>query len=206
MEYAHWLVVLLILAIGLYLILRWKILLPSTRRVLMGVAMILSVLYVIPVTAVNVERMTNVNFCLQCHSMEPYGRGLKLDDNEILSAVHYQNNYVPHQKACYTCHTDYTMFGPIKAKIGGLKHLWVHYTGQTPKKLKLYKPYDSKNCLVCHQGVKMQKVDQHKAEGRLAKVMTGEIGCNTKGCHDIAHAYDFEDASYVKDEYLPGGK
>lgn len=205
MQHAHWLIVLVILGIGIYLILKWKTLLPSVRRVLMGVSMILAIFYMVPVTALNFGRMSKVDFCLQCHTMEAYGKGLKVDDEEVLSAVHYQNNYVPHEKACYTCHTDYTMFGPIKAKVGGLKHLWVQYTNTVPEKIKLYEPYNSKNCLQCHQGRKFVAVEQHNEEGSLPKVLSGEKSCNTQGCHDVAHVYDFEGVEYVKDSALPGG-
>jgi hypothetical protein len=34
-----------------------------------------------------------------------------------------QNNRIPKEHACYTCHTDYTMFGDVNAKMRGLQHI-----------------------------------------------------------------------------------
>lgn len=205
MQYTHWAIVVIILGVGVYLIYQWKNLMPSARRMLMGVMLALSLFYMVPVTAVNMNRMTKVDFCLQCHTMEPWGKSLKVNDEESIAAVHYQNALVPSEKACYTCHTDYSLFGPIKAKISGLKHLWVFYTTGTPKEVKLYKPFDAKNCLHCHNGGKrFVEVARHTGDGVLPKILSGEMGCTVSGCHDIAHVKDFEGAEFVADEFLPG--
>lgn len=206
MQYTHWAIVAIIIGMGIYLLIHWKKLIPSVRRLLMGVILGLSVFYMVPVTTVNLNNMTKVNFCLQCHSMTPYGQSLKVNNDEVLAAVHYQNNYVPHEKACFTCHTDYSMFGPIKSKLNGLRHLYVHYTGQTPKTIKLYSPYNSANCLTCHQGKNFVSVSRHTAEGNLPKILAGTMSCTTTGCHDIAHVKDFNGVEFAKPEELPGGQ
>src|SRR2546421_9251043 len=65
----------------------------------------------------HIERSKQPQFCLPCHIMEPYGRSLHVDDASYIPAAHFQNNRVPREEACYTCHTDYTLFtGGIKSK------------------------------------------------------------------------------------------
>ena len=69
------------------------------------------------------QRSESTAFCLSCHIMEPYGKSLHIDDPSYLAGAHYQNHRVPADEACYTCHTDYAMFGTFEAKLGGLRHL-----------------------------------------------------------------------------------
>jgi hypothetical protein len=59
----------------------------------------------------------------------------------------------PADEACYTCHTNYAMFGGFRAKIHGLKHVFVHSLGTPPppEAIKLYDPYDNRECLHCHE-------------------------------------------------------
>ena len=103
-------------------------------------------LLVLPVLSVwggfseHMERATSTSFCLSCHVMNDFGRSLHVDDQGYVPAAHFQNNLVPRDHACYTCHTDYTMFGTVNAKIRGLRHLYVQYLGRIPKpeKIKLY--------------------------------------------------------------------
>ncbi len=56
------------------------------------------------------EHATSTKFCLSCHVMEDFGRSLYVDDPSYIPAAHFQNNRVPRDHACYTCHTDYTLF------------------------------------------------------------------------------------------------
>src|SRR5215471_8833296 len=65
----------------------------------------------------HMEYSKSTAFCLKCHVMEDYGKSLHIDDASFLPAAHYQNNRVPRGQACYTCHTDYTMFGTMSAKL-----------------------------------------------------------------------------------------
>src|SRR5215468_10225251 len=59
----------------------------------------------------HMERSKKTEFCLSCHTMADHGKSLYVDDPSFLAAAHYQNNRVPRDQACFTCHTDYTMFG-----------------------------------------------------------------------------------------------
>jgi cytochrome c-type protein NapC len=132
----------------------------------------------------HMDQSKSTEFCLSCHVMEPYGRSLKVDDETWLPAQHYQNNRIPRDHACFTCHTDYTLFGDEKAKLRGLRHLYVFYLGEIPEKIHLYEPYKNRECLHCHAGARSFE------ESDLHKEMRTELGTNATSClecHDIVH-------------------
>src|SRR5579883_3307711 len=62
----------------------------------------------------HMERSKQTSFCLSCHIMGPYGRSLYRDDAGYIPAAHFQNHRIPPDEACYTCHTDYAMFGTVR--------------------------------------------------------------------------------------------
>ncbi|MCM2276666.1 MAG: NapC/NirT family cytochrome c [Oligoflexia bacterium] len=187
-----------------------------TRRLMIGlIVVIFPVLGAVPANVHTIESMKNVDFCLRCHTMEKHGDSLKSEDEEIVAAVHWANNYVPKEKACYTCHTDYDLFGGVRAKLSGLKHLWVYYftTPPKPEEIKTYKPYDVNNCLYCHAESKRfrAKKNHNKEPGYLEKILSGEKGCLVAGCHDIAHgvreaAEDAEEPETVASPSAEGAK
>jgi nitrate/TMAO reductase-like tetraheme cytochrome c subunit len=132
----------------------------------------------------HMEQSKTTEFCLSCHVMEPYGRSLQVDDETWLPAQHYQNNRIPRDKACFTCHTDYTLFGDAKAKLRGLRHVYVNYIGEIPEKIELYEPYNNRECLHCHAGARSFE------ESELHKEMRADLGTNSTSClecHDAAH-------------------
>jgi cytochrome c-type protein NapC len=102
----------------------------------------------------HMERSKSTNFCLSCHVMEDYGKSLHVDDRSFIPATHFQYNLVPRDKACYTCHTDYTMYGDINSKLRGLKHVYAYYIGKPSQPIKLYQPYNNRECLHCHLGAR----------------------------------------------------
>jgi cytochrome c-type protein NapC len=154
-------------------------------------------LLILPVLSVwggfeeHLDRATSTKFCLSCHVMADFGQSLHYDDPSYIPARHYQNNYVPRDHACYTCHTDYAMFGGVKAKFRGLRHIYVQYLGTIPepKDIKLYTPFSNETCLHCHLGArKFEEVNaHHKTADLLTKVKSGQISCISSGCHDIVH-------------------
>ena len=77
--------------------------------------------------AEQMQRTEQTQFCLSCHIMEPYGKSLLVDDATYLPAAHYQNGRIPRDQACYTCHTDYVLYGTALIKIRGLRHVYVQY-------------------------------------------------------------------------------
>ncbi|MBI4209067.1 MAG: NapC/NirT family cytochrome c [Deltaproteobacteria bacterium] len=138
---------------------------------------------------INMENSKEVSFCLSCHEMEAYGESLEEDDDERIPTIHYQNNWVHKEKACYECHTDYTLYGPIKAKIQGLLHMNVHYFKGAPKKIEIYQPYNNRECLRCHEGAKkFEETEYHQQDPKMrVRLKTNKQSCMDKGCHDVIH-------------------
>jgi hypothetical protein len=135
------------------------------------------------------ERSKQTQFCTSCHVMQDYGKSLLVDDPASMPAAHFQNNRVPRDHACFTCHTSYTMFGDMKAKLRGLKHVYVQYVGTIPDKIELYKPYHNRECLHCHAGARNfeEGATHNLEEGRLGLIKSNQLSCSTSGCHDAGH-------------------
>ena len=149
------------------------------------------------------EHSKTTRFCLSCHIMEPYGKSLHVDDPQHLAAAHFQNHRVPADEACYTCHTDYAMFGGIKAKIGGLRHIYVYYLGKppAPENIKLYEPYNNRECLHCHSGARsFEEGAVHTADPDLIPALkANKTSCISSGCHDVVHNVgSLKDAKFWK--------
>lgn len=154
------------------------------------------------------EQMTraeSTQFCLSCHIMHDFGQSLLVDDPSYIPAHHYQNNLVPRDHACYTCHTDYAMFGTAIAKMRGMQHLMVQYFGTIPKPedVKLYQPYNNRECLHCHLGSrKFEEEPKHsKLPNMLADIKSNHLSCTSSKCHDTTH-----DVGTLKDVTFWKGK
>lgn len=157
------------------------------RLVLLVGGIVLPVLASLGGMAVGVQRSSQTEFCLECHEMHDYGKSLFVDNPRALAAVHYQKRVIPRESTCYACHTDYAMFGDVKAKLNGLKHVWVHYVTGVPDEIALYQPYPNYNCLHCHEDARgYLEVEVHQP--LFAELASGETSCLT--CHDVAHAID----------------
>lgn len=137
------------------------------------------------------ERSKTTKFCLSCHIMERHGQSLRVDDPSYLAAAHFQNHRVPADEACYTCHTNYAMFGTFKVKSHGLRHVYIYYLGTppTPDKIKLYEPYNNRECLHCHLGARsFEQGAVHNADPQLLPaVKANKVSCTSIGCHEIVH-------------------
>ncbi|MEO7795136.1 MAG: NapC/NirT family cytochrome c [Thermoanaerobaculia bacterium] len=132
----------------------------------------------------HIEHSKRTEFCLSCHIMEPYGRSLLADDPESLVAAHFQNGRIPRDKACFTCHTSYTMFGDTKAKLKGLKHVYINYIGTVPAKIELYEKYNNRECLHCHAATRSYEENEMHADD-LEGLASGETSCLE--CHSTVH-------------------
>jgi len=180
---------------------------PELTRGRAGKILAFVSLCILPVLAVwagvheQLERSTSTKFCLSCHVMEDYGRSLHLDDKAYIPAVHFQNNYVPRDHACFTCHTDYTLFGDYRAKWRGLHHVWVQYLGKIPKPedIKLYTPYNNRECLHCHAGARkyLETSSHHKSAAMLDQAAQNKLSCMSADCHDTVHGIaDLKDSAF----------
>jgi cytochrome c-type protein NapC len=137
----------------------------------------------------HMERSKTTAFCLSCHVMEQYGKSLYVDDPHYIAAAHFQNHRVPSDQACYTCHTDYVLYGGVRAKLRGLHHVYVQYIGAIPHPIKLYTPFNNRECLHCHLGARSFGSNPiHMAI--LDSLKSNETSCLTSGCHDTVHDVD----------------
>lgn len=187
------LIILSVIVIGL-LVVR-----PSLMAVPGGKILAFIALFILPITAlalgsvIHLEDAKSTEFCLSCHPMEAYGRSLRIDDPTYIPAVHFQNNRIPRTAACYTCHTNYTMFGGLKAKFGGLKHIYIYYFKTVPAKLALYEPYNNRECLHCHTGARsFEETSPHK--DMREPLAANEMSCLT--CHNKIH--DAQQVDHLK--------
>ena len=137
------------------------------------------------------DRSKTTAFCLSCHIMEPYGQSLRVDDPSYLAAAHFQNHRVPADEACYTCHTNYAMFGSFKAKMAGLRHVYVYYLTKppAPENIKLHEPFNNRECLHCHLGARsFEQGAVHNADpDLLPAIKANKTSCISSGCHEVVH-------------------
>ena len=142
-------------------------------------------------TSYQIERSKKTEFCLSCHEMEPFGKSLHVDDPSYLAAAHFQNHRVPADAACYTCHTNYAMFGGFRAKMQGLNHVYVHYVrgAPAPEAIRLYDPYNNRECLHCHEGARsFEEGAVHNADpDLLPAVKANKTSCLSSACHQVVH-------------------
>ena len=157
----------------------------SASKALIFVAMFLLPLLVLAGgLAYHLEASKSTSFCLSCHVMTPYNRSLYIDSDEHLPAAHFQNRRIDREQACYTCHTTYAMFGDTRAKLTGLKHVWVNYVGTIPEKLELYQAFNNRECLHCHSGVRSYSENELHSD-ILKDLESNEVAC--LDCHEMAH-------------------
>jgi cytochrome c-type protein NapC len=136
----------------------------------------------------HIDRSKQTAFCLSCHIMESHGKSLYVDDPSYLAAAHFQNHRIPVEEACYTCHTDYALYGGVVAKMRGLRHIYIQYVGTPPRPddIKLYSPYNNRECLYCHLGARLFESNPiHMA--MLSSLKSNQVSCMTSGCHSTVH-------------------
>ena len=136
----------------------------------------------------HIQRSEQTRFCVSCHVMVPYGQSLYVDDPSHLPAQHFQNHRVPANMACYSCHADYSIYGPMKDKLQGLKRIYMQYVSTPPDPAAIRIPGGFKNdqCLHCHLGAR--NFEENAVHGALMdSIKSGESSCLTSGCHDTAH-------------------
>jgi cytochrome c-type protein NapC len=165
---------------------------PSLTATRGGKQLAFVVLFLMPVAVAamgaeaHMERSKRTDFCLSCHIMEPYGRSLYIDDAMYVPAAHFQNARIPREEACYTCHTDYVMYGGIWTKIRGLRHVYVQYVGHAEPPLHLYNPYNNRECLHCHAEARsFEEGVVHAA--LMTSIKANELSCLSSGCHNNVH-------------------
>lgn len=134
--------------------------------------------------SVAIEDSKKVEFCNSCHIMHGYVNDLKDPDSEYLASQHYQYRWIDEDQ-CFTCHSDYGLFGNMKAKATGIRHVWAYYTGyETP--VKLYKTYNNTICLRCHAPtLGFQEEEEH--ENNAQDILSSKMSCLGVDCHVRTH-------------------
>ena len=133
-----------------------------------------------------IEDSKRVDFCGSCHVMSPLADSLHADDGSLAS-THFARGLVPHDTACYTCHSGYGIWGTFRAKRAGVMHMVHTVTGGYQLPLALNAPFDIDSCLGCHLGAsRFRAVEIHRDPDVQKALVSREVGC-TGACHPAAH-------------------
>ncbi|MEO7207769.1 MAG: c-type cytochrome [Steroidobacteraceae bacterium] len=178
------LIVLTILLAGVFLV-RSSFAMGTTGKILAFLGLfVLPVLCIDTGVSVHTQRSQQTSYCVSCHSMASHGKSLYVLDPSYIPAQHFQNHLVPPDKACYTCHADYAMYGSLKDKLKGLRYVYFEYVGTLPKTIRLDGTYSNMNCLRCHAGAR--KFDENPAHAAIkGSLNTNRISCIS--CHNTIH-------------------
>jgi cytochrome c-type protein NapC len=151
--------------------------------------LVLPLVAVAMATGVHFEATTKTDYCLSCHVMNGHGASLLVDDPEFVPAAHFQNRRIPRDEACYTCHTEYTIYGGVASKLRGLRNAYVQYFGNPPDTLRLARAYSNRECLHCHENGRqfLEQSAHNESKGSIDSMMTNARSCIASGCHDVLH-------------------
>jgi nitrate/TMAO reductase-like tetraheme cytochrome c subunit len=157
---------------------------PVSKELLFVAVAVLPLAVVFFGYSYGLEASKAVEACGSCHVMTPYVADLRDPKSETLAAVHFKYRYLQ-ENHCYTCHTDYGMYGTVKAKWEGLGHVVRYTTGKYELPIKIARPYSNLRCLTCHgESQKFVNPEAHPKED-IAKYLTDETSCLE--CHGPAH-------------------
>jgi nitrate/TMAO reductase-like tetraheme cytochrome c subunit len=181
-------IALALLALVLMGIAWWR--LRSGARVRNVIGMLAVGLAVLPVVVIffgymqGLQGMETVEACGGCHVMTGHVADLRDVKSESLAAVHFKNRFIlEHQ--CYTCHSDYGMFGTLSAKAEGVGHVLRYVTGSYTLPIKIRHPYPNVRCLGCHaESQRFLNSSGHPADIK-PQLMSNELSCLS--CHAPAH-------------------
>lgn len=134
----------------------------------------------------HMQRSERTKFCISCHAMESYGKSLYLNDPKYIPAQHFQNHRVPPDMACYSCHTDYTIYGPLKDKLKGLTRIYMQYVSTPPTPITIPGGFKNAQCLHCHTGAR--EFEENPVHSAMMSTLTSnQLSCISSGCHDLVH-------------------
>jgi nitrate/TMAO reductase-like tetraheme cytochrome c subunit len=154
----------------------------ASKALLFGTIVLIPVMVVFLSTAHGMQESATVDACGECHAMAGHVADLRNPQSDSLAATHYKNRYIQ-ENQCYTCHSDYGMFGTMSAKLTGLGHVYYNVTGNYEKPIKIRHPYSNVRCLSCHGGAQ-NFVAKHEKE-QIESLLAGKDSC--LDCHGPAH-------------------
>jgi hypothetical protein len=132
------------------------------------------------------EGSKRITFCGSCHVMKPLLASLQADDGSLAS-THWARGLVPHDSACFTCHSGYGIWGTVQAKKAGVMHMVHTITGGYQLPLALNAPFDIDSCLGCHlEAPRFRAVEVHQSPELQQALVSREMSC-TGACHPAAH-------------------
>jgi len=132
------------------------------------------------------EGSKQVAFCGSCHVMTPILRSLQSNDGSLAS-THYARGLVPHDDACFTCHSGYGIWGGVDAKMAGVMHMVRTATGWYTLPLTLNGTFDIDSCLNCHAyATTFRAVEAHQDPDLQKQLLSRQLSC-TGACHPSAH-------------------
>lgn len=95
-----------------------------------------SLLVLLIVTIITFEVTSQPKFCANCHEISPL----------VTSWQQSSHNGV----SCLKCHAEPGFAGYVNRKIGGLREVYLHTTGQIPENFSVR--LNPQNCINCHNG------------------------------------------------------
>lgn len=83
------------------------------------------------------------------------------------------------------------MYGDISAKWRGMHHVYAQYIGRTPepRELKLYSPYNNRECLHCHAGSRSfeEATPHNRQPEQMIAIKNNTMSCMAGDCHEFVH-------------------
>ncbi len=135
-------------------------------------------------TYFSLEEFKDVESCMDCHQMHPFGADMMLNrESSTLAAKHFRNTWI-NENQCYSCHTGYGVAGTVQSKMDGLRHLYGRVTGLYPRPIRFRGEFPNANCLTCHiGGEKYEAVQLHRTLHE--RILEDKISCMR--CHGNVH-------------------
>ncbi|MGE5185326.1 MAG: NapC/NirT family cytochrome c [Acidobacteriota bacterium] len=141
------------------------------------------------------EATTKREFCGSCHVMRPYKLDSENPQSTSLAARHARNDLFGDAN-CYACHADYGMFGTIKTKAGGMRHVYeyaLHYRNmpleEAKEKIHIRSPFKNSTCMHCHSTENPGWMNVKEHASLLDRVRSNAVSCASEGCHGPAHPF-----------------
>jgi cytochrome c-type protein NapC len=134
-------------------------------------------------------------FCGSCHVMTPYEDDSNDPHSTTLAARHARNDLFGDEN-CYACHANYGMFGTVKTKLGGMRHVYeyvLHYHQLTleeaRERIHIKEPFRNATCMHCHSTENPLWTEVKDHASALDRIRAGEVSCASAGCHGPSHPF-----------------
>lgn len=143
-------------------------------------------------------------FCGSCHVMTPYADDSSDLRSTSLAARHGRNKMFGDEN-CYVCHANYGMYGTVKTKLGGLRHVYEYIfnyrnvsLAEARATIHIRDAFQSSTCMQCHSTLNpgWNAVPDHWST--LDRLRAGTLSCASSGCHGPAHPFSKDDTKAVQ--------